>query len=70
MIGRQQDASEPARFYAYCAFKGCGICGPIRTEREDARADEAAHREVCSARRTYETTGVSAGKDGRGAPVV
>lgn len=38
----------PPRFYAYCDRPGCGVCGPVRSTREAAEADDRAHDEVCS----------------------
>lgn len=42
MIRKQEHGLS---FYAYCA---CGVCGPIRRSRDAAKADDRAHRQVCS----------------------
>jgi hypothetical protein len=44
--GHDDPGHAQIRYYAYCS---CGVCGPIRTRREDAEADDSAHQEVCSA---------------------
>jgi hypothetical protein len=36
-------------FYAYCT---CGVCGPIRRSRDAANADDRAHVEICSEKKT------------------
>jgi hypothetical protein len=59
VIQRQTEPGpqERPQFYAYCARKGCGVCGPIRRRREDAEGDSAAHDAVCSSRRKHGARG-------------
>lgn len=42
-----QTAAWPAtpRFYAYCP---CGVCMPLRRDRETAEQDDTSHRELCT----------------------